>query len=230
MFGKKNKDQAKEIEIPFKELKFKEKIRYIWDYYRYISLALVLFIAFVASLIISIRHNSQNYLLYVAVVDGKMSGYDDGSDYLTKEMTERLKPAKKSDKIQFDYTYTFKANAMDQDPALSQNKIYLMASSSSIDGYMTSRKYIDFYSSRTDPFLTDLRTVLTTDELAKIGDENIFYYTIEDDSSIPLAVKLENTKICKDTNFTLKDACYGIPASSKHKNEAAEVIRFAFDL
>ena len=67
MFGKKKKDQAKEIEIPFKELKFKEKIRYIWDYYRYISLALVLFIAFVASLIISIRHNSQNYLLYVAV-------------------------------------------------------------------------------------------------------------------------------------------------------------------
>ena len=68
------------------------------------------------------------------------------------------------------------------------------------------------------------------DELAKIGEENIIYYTTADKTRIPIAVDLTNTKVKTDTDLTLESPCYGVVVSAKNPENAIAFIRYAFDL
>ena len=76
----------------------------------------------------------------------------------------------------------------------------------------------------------DLTEILTDDELAKIGEENIIYYTTADKTCIPIAVDLTNTKVKTDTDLTLESPCYGVVVSAKNPENAIAFIRYAFDL
>ena len=73
-------------------------------------------------------------------------------------------------------------------------------------------------------------SIITDDELAKIGEENIIYYTTADKTRIPIAVDLTNTKVKTDTDLTLKSPCYGVVVSAKNPENAIAFIRYAFDL
>lgn len=119
---------------------------------------------------------------------------------------------------------------LDQEANISQNKIYILASVGSIDGYMANRDYIDYFSTDAETFLYDLTEILTDDELAKIGEENIIYYTTADKTRIPIAVDLTNTKVKTDTDLTLESPCYGVVVSAKNPENAIAFIRYAFDL
>ena len=94
----------------------------------------------------------------------------------------------------------------------------------------TNRDYIDYFSTDAETFLYDLTEILTDDELAKIGEENIIYYTTADKTRIPIAVDLTNTKVKTDTDLTLESPCYGVVVSAKNPENAIAFIRYAFDL
>ena len=117
----------------------------------------------------------------------------------------------------------------DQDGGVSIAKIYTLASTGSLDGFIADRDNIDFFSTDTELFLTDLREVLTTEELEKLAD-NIVYYTMEDAARIPIAVDLTHTKIKTETDFTIENPCYGIVVTAPNLENATEFIRYAFDL
>ena len=95
---------------------------------------------------------------------------------------------------------------------------------------MANRDYIDYFSTDAETFLYDLTEILTDDELAKIGEENIIYYTTADKTRIPIAVDLTNTKVKTDTDLTLESPCYGVVVSAKNSENAIAFIRYAFDL
>ena len=88
---------------------------------------------------------------------------------------------------------------------------------------------IDYFSTDEEPFLEDLREILTESELEKVKDY-IIYYTKKDGTRIPIAVNLSDTKIKKDTDFTMDEPCYGVVVSAENRENAIAFIRFAFDL
>ena len=98
-----------------------------------------------------------------------------------------------------------------------------------IDGYIASPDYIDYFSTDKEPFLTDLREVLTDKELETLAGK-IIYYTKEDGTKIPIALDLTDTKIKTETDFTMDNPCYGVVVSAANLDNAIAFIRFAFDL
>lgn len=223
------KNTAKEQKTSFKELSFGQKVEYIFGYYKYYMLALVIVIVTVATFINAYRRNDYTAECNIIVVDGKMTGYDDRSDYITQNFATYLGIDNNKHRVVCDYNYSLIQKDLDQESYVSQTKIYTLASTHSVDGYMASTDYIDYFSTDEETFLEDLREILTESELEKVKDY-IIYYTKKDGTQIPIAVNLSDTKIKKDTDFTMDDPCYGVVVSAENRENAIAFIRFAFDL
>lgn len=227
---KSKKEMPKEQQTSFKELSFSDKVRYIFGYYKYYMLAAVIIIAAAGYTIYSFVQNNYDIKCNIVVVDGKITGYDTYSDDITKNFTRYIGLDGKKERVELDCHYSLTIKPLDQEANISQNKIYILASVGSIDGYMANRDYIDYFSTDAETFLYDLTEILTDDELAKIGEENIIYYTTADKTRIPIAVDLTNTKVKTDTDLTLESPCYGVVVSAKNPENAIAFIRYAFNL
>lgn len=223
------KKDVKEQMTPFKELSFSQKLSYIWEYYKYYMLAAVIIVVVIISFVNAYRRNNYTTECSFVIVDGKMTGYDTGTDAITTGFTEYLGIDGDSHRVECDYNYSLIPKLLDQDVAVSEQKIYTLASTASIDGYISSREYIDYFSTDKEVFFVDLREVLTEAELEKISDK-IVYYTMENGTKVPIAVDLSETKIKTETNLTIEDPCYGIVVTSPNLDNAAAFIRYAFDL
>ena len=223
------KKPVKEQMTPFKDLTFSEKVHYIWEYYKYFMLAAVLVIIAVVSFVISFQRNNYTTAFSMVIIDGKMTGYDTGTDAITTGFTGYLGIDGKKERVECDYNYSLIPKLLDQDVSASQQKIYTLASTGSIDGYIASADYIDYFSTDKEPFLTDLREVLTDKELETLAGK-IIYYTKEDGTKIPIALDLTDTKIKTETDFTMDNPCYGIVVTAPNLENAVAFIRYAFDL
>lgn len=227
--SKKNK-MPKEQQTPFKELTFSEKLSYIWDYYKYHMLTVVIAAIVIASFVNAYHRNNYDILCSIAVIDGKISEYDINSDAITTGFTEYLGIDGTSERVQIDYNYSLKAQALDQDVYISEQKLYTLASTKSLDGYMSTLPYIQYFSTDEQVFFEDLTEILTADELDKIGEENIIYYTKKDGTNVPIAVNMTNTKIKTETDLSLETVCYGVVVTAPNRENAISFIRYAFDL
>lgn len=228
--NKKNK-RPKERMTSFKELSFTEKIGYIWGYYKYYMLAFVIAAIFIGSFINSYMRNNYDEVCSVYVIDGKITGYDDESDKITTGFTEHLGIDGKKTRVSFNYNHSLiNRSEYDQELSVTMDKIVILSYTGSLDGYMAEIDYIDFFCTDEEPFMYNLTEILTPDELNKIGENNIVYYTKEDGSKFPIAVNLTNTKIKTETDLTMKTPCYGVVITAPNKENAIEFIRYAFDL
>ena len=174
--------------------------------------------------------NNYDSVCYIAVVDGKITGYDDRTDAITQGFTQHLGIDGKKQRAEIDYNYSLIVQPMDQEAEISRSKLYILSSTGSIDGFMANPEYITYFSTDIEPYFMDLTTILSQQELSEIGEENIVYYTKKDGTSIPVAVNLQHTKIKSETNFTMDNPCYGVVVSAKNPENATEFIRYAFSL
>ncbi len=225
-----SKKMPKEQETPFKELSFGRKLHYIWDYYKIHILAVILIAGVIASAVYYYHQNNYDSVCEIIVVDGKVDNYGTGQDSITKEFTKHLGIDGKSTRAVINYGYSLNYINGDQEATVTQNKIYILASTNSLDGYLTEEEHIDHFSSDKELFLCDLRDILSAEELEAIGEENFFYYTKDDGSKYPIAVNLSDTKVKKECGLTTKNPYYGVVVSAPNKENGVEFIRWAFDL
>ena len=199
-------DEIKEQRKKLKDLSFSDKIKYIWSYYWIPIVGVVLAVIFAVSLISSIVKNNYDTVCFVAVLDGKMTGYENDTDILTTGLTDYLGIDGKKEQVDFSYTFSLKEVAMDQEAYVSANKLYTYASTGSLDGYLSEREYIDY-------FCTD-----------------IVYFTNTAGETYPIAVDITEAPVIKDSDLNMKDPCYGVVSSSKYQTNAADFIRYIFNM
>lgn len=224
------KPMPKERKTLFKELSFSEKISYIFEYYKFHISTIVITALIIGSFVYFYIQNNYDSVCYIAVVDGKITGYDDRTDAITQGFTQHLGIDGKKQRAEIDYNYSLIVQPMDQEAEVSRSKLYILSSTGSIDGFMANPEYITYFSTDIEPYFMDLTTILSQQELSQIGEENIVYYTKKDGTSIPVAVNLQHTKIKSETNFTMDNPCYGVVVSAKNPENATEFIRYAFSL
>ena len=218
-------DEIKEQRKKLKDLSFSDKIKYIWSYYWIPIVGVVLAVIFAVSLISSIVKNNYDTVCFVAVLDGKMTGYD----ILTTGLTDYLGIDGKKEQVDFSYTFSLKEVAMDQEAYVSATKLYTYASTGSLDGYLSEREYIDYFCTDKDIFFCDLRDIFSDDELEQL-DDYIVYFTNTAGETYPIAVDISEAPVIKDSDLNMKDPCYGVVSSSKYQTNAADFIRYVFNM
>ena len=207
-------DEIKEQRKKLKDLSFSDKIKYIWSYYWIPIVGVILAVIFAVSLISSIVKNNYDTVCFVAVLDGKMTGYENDTDILTTGLTDYLGIDGKKEQVDFSYTFSLKEVAMDEEAFVSANKLYTYASTGSLDGYLSEREYIDYFCTDKDIFFCDLR--------------DIFSDTAGE--TYPIAVDISEAPVIKDSDLNMKDPCYGVVSSSKYQTNAADFIRYVFNM
>lgn len=227
--GNSIRDEIKEQKKKFKDLTFSEKTQYIWIYYRYVILGVIIAAALIGYGIKSFVDNNYDNVCMIVVADGYIEDWDKDSDALTTGFTDYLGIDGKKQRIDFDYNYSLVPKDYDQDVDVSIQKIYTLSSTGSMDGYMTDKEYIDYFSSKREAFLYDLSELLSADEMNALSD-HLVYYTTGEGNTIPFAVDLSDSKVIKDSGLTIKTPCYGIPVTAKNIDNAVAFIRYTYNL
>lgn len=222
-------DEIKEQNKKFGTLTLGEKIRYIWEYYRVPIISVILIVIVVASFVNAFIRNNYDNVCYIAVCDGKITDHADNRDVLSTGFTEYIGIDGRKKRIDLDYSYNLIEQDMDQDPAISANKIYILASAREIDGYMAEKEYIDLFSTKKEAFLYDLNELFSEKEMEFLRDY-LIYFTTGEGHTIPIAVDLSKASKIQSSDLTLKNPCYGIVFTSKHPDNAADFVRFVFDM
>ena len=228
--GNSIKDEIKEKKKKFKTLSFFAKIQYIWQYYKLHILAVILVVLAVGAFINSYIRTNYDNVCYIAVAEGSIPNQSDNKDVLSTGFASYLGVNGKSERIDIDYTYSIVGDALDEaNTTIDINKIYTLAATENLDGYLTEREYIDFFSSNKETFLYDLRELLSANEMDVLSDY-LVYYVDGKGESIPFAVDLSEAPLIKDSGLTLKDPCYGVVVTSKYPENAVGFIRYVFQL
>lgn len=222
-------DEGKEQRKKLKDLSFSGKIEYILNYYKIPIIAVILAVLFAGSLTYSIIRNNYDTVCFIAVLDGRITGYDDDTDVLSTGLTDYLGIDGKKEQVDLSYTFSLQEKEMDQEAYVSANKLYTYASTSSLDGYLSEKEYIDYFCTDKNIFFWDLRDLFSTEELETLSDY-IIYYTNSSGESFPIAVDISEAPVIKDSDLNMKQPCYGIVSTSKYSENAANFIRFVFNM
>ena len=222
-------DEVKEQRKKLKDLSFSGKIEYILNYYKIPIRAVILAVLFAGSLTYSIIRNNYDTVCFIAVLDGRITGYDDDTDVLSTGLTDYLGIDGKKEQVDLSYTFSLQEKEMDQEAYVSANKLYTYASTSSLDGYLSEKEYIDYFCTDKNIFFWDLRDLFSTEELETLSDY-IIYYTNSSGESFPIAVDISEAPVIKDSDLNMKQPCYGIVSTSKYSENAANFIRFVFNM
>ena len=158
-----------------------------------------------------------------------MTGYENDTDILTTGLTDYLGIDGKKEQVDFSYTFSLKEVAMDEEAFVSANKLYTYASTGSLDGYLSEREYIDYFCTDKDIFFCDLRDIFSDYELEQL-DDYIVYFTNTAGETYPIAVDISEAPVIKDSDLNMKDPCYGVVSSSKYQTNAADFIRYVFNM
>lgn len=224
------KNMPKEQQTPFSELTLSQKIGYIAGYYKYYALAVAIIAVAVGATVWYHYKNYYNSVCNIFVTDGKITGYDSMSDAITLGFEEYLGVDGKRTRVEIDYDNSLITLALDNEATVTRTKMVTKSSVGDVDGYMASIDYITYFSTDIEPFLYDLTEILSSDELAAIGEDNIIYYTKKDGTRIPVAVNLTDTFIKAETNLTMENPCYGVVVTATNKDNAVKFIKYAFGL
>lgn len=222
-------DEVKEQRKKLKDLSFSGKIEYILNYYKIPIIAVILAVLFAGSLTYSIIRNNYDTVCFIAVLDGRITGYVDDTDVLSTGLTDYLGIDGKKEQVDLSYTFSLQEKEMDQEAYVSANKLYTYASTSSLDGYLSEKEYIDYFCTDKNIFFWDLRDLFSTEELETLSDY-IIYYTNSSGESFPIAVDISEAPVIKDSDLNMKQPCYGIVSTSKYSENAANFIRFVFNM
>ena len=177
----------------------------------------------------AIISNNYNTSLYVSYVNCISVDLRDDTRILDNSLTEWLGIDGKKEQVDFSYTFSLKEVAMDQEAYVSANKLYTYASTGSLDGYLSEREYIDYFCTDKDIFFCDLRDIFSDEELEQL-DDYIVYFTNTAGETYPIAVDITEAPIIKDSDLNMKDPCYGVVSSSKYQTNAADFIRYIFNM
>lgn len=222
-------DEIKEQKKKFSTLTFTEKIQYIWEYYRLIIAAVIAVVLVIISFVHAYIRNDYDTVCEIAVCDGKITGYDTDDDALTTGFTSYLGVDGKKERVHIDYSYNLEEKFLDMDPQVSKEKIYILSQTNNIDGYMCEYDDTDHFCFDTSCFLYDLNDLFTSEELEQLSDY-LVYHTHKDGVERPVAIDISKAPKITETNLTMDRPCYGIVQSASNPENAADFIRFVFNM
>ena len=145
------------------KMNFKEKMAYIWEYYKAVIFGIIAVI-FIIGTIVNIHENAKYYdLVSIAVVD--YAGLQDVSP-IEEDIKEALGTGDKYEKVSIDTSYSFGEN-MENADYNTLMKFTAVIAAQSMDVLICSKAVYDNYSK--DDYFLDLSTLFDEATCEKYG-------------------------------------------------------------
>lgn len=218
------KAEAQEERKKLKEMSFRDKIWYIWEYYKIHMLigAIILFLLYAGGVIIYQKTFTTQLNTIIINDTGTLSDYEE----LTNRFKGHMNYGKK-DLVAFDNSiYLSFDGATSEMGYASLAKVTAIVASRDLDLMICDQDSIDHYASNGG--YMDLEEVLPEDLWELVKDDA--YYTADEDGSVhPFAIDLKNSHFTEWTNCGLDPAYLGLVSNSKRTETAIEFLRFLYE-
>lgn len=169
----------------------KQKIGYLWEYYKIWLLLLATVILFIC-LFVTMYQNSQKInLLSVGVSNGYM---EMDSEQVTQDLVEMLGTGDKHEMATVDNSYYFNDDIESTDPTIIM-KFSTMVAAKSVDVLICSESVMDYYSGQ--QMFLEPSDYLSEEQLASLGDKVADY-----------GVRIEGSSLLKEWKMVLYEPVY----------------------
>lgn len=207
-----------------KDMPWKKKISYLWDYYRLHALFTILGIAFISYTIYAFVKPKVEPKLYAVIINNTIE--TEVWDEYKEKISDYLEINPQEEDVILNYNFYYNSTP-DYEASMRQAfGIYLAASE--IDVVIAPFSEFEDYVKK--GFFTPLSDQLPTDLYSLLTDK--FYLSDTEDNPRVAAygIYLSDTKLYREYSLPTDDDPYliGIIANSKYKENSVEFIRYIF--
>lgn len=219
------------------KMNFRQKVDYIWTYYKFWMLITVVVIAVVAAFIqaqLAYNPDAMTLILCDTYCEDTQTAYDsintDFSEFI--QLSEGDK-----DPISFDDTISFSINNSDYTASAMLQKLMALVMSGGADLMIAPESAIVYYGAQN--MYSDLSEVLPEDLFEELKEQNLLFETtyvptedeIEDgatEKTFYCGIRLDELDYFEDNGILLDDMACGIIVSGKHQDLALDFINMLF--
>lgn len=219
------KEEAREEKEKLKHMSWKDRIWYIWEYYKFHMLFLLIAIMILWIIGTALYRQSFTTRLSIAIINDR-SGGNSSSDPLMAGLRETLN-CKKKDMIEINEGLFLDTNeeTMSQYSYASMVKIAALVSGGMLDIMIADEATIRHYES-VDAYM-DLRNLLPETLYSQLEDQ-LLYTEAGDGQEIPVAVSLENSSLKDDTGIIMDPPYLAVISNTQHTEDILSAISYLF--
>lgn len=164
----------------------KEKLEYLWEYYKWVLLVLAM-VAMVAAMVITGIINKSVEILYSGVaVNVQLS--EEGSRYLTQDLADELGAVGREKADLFVTSFQDLQTTSDAEVnAAAAMQVVLMITTADYDYVMMDQTAFDFYKNHS--IFASLETIFPPEVLAQY-DASFVYHETQEDGRYPIAIDI----------------------------------------
>lgn len=219
------KNEAREEQAKLKKMSFRDKLWYIWEYYKIHMLigCIVLFFLYALGTIFY-QKSFTTQLFFIVMNDRSGSEADYGT--LANGFKTRMGYGKK-DKVEVDSSLyiSFEESTSQLDYA-SLAKMTAIVASKDLDVLISDSPAVEHYASN-GAFL-NLEEVLPADLWDMVKDD-VYMAKDENGNSFPAAISLNNSYFHEKTGTQMKEAYFSLINNSTRTDTAFEFLRYLYE-
>jgi hypothetical protein len=211
----------KKLQSDLSGMTYKQKLEHIWTYYRWKFILVILSVILSTSLIVSIVQN-KGVNIIIGGVSVNTSISQEGEAYLTEGYKAHV--GSTSDKERFSFAEHDVQNPLTNPNAnASENYqkleiLLTLCANKQIDYLITDREAFEILVKQNA--CADLNRIFSAEEIAKLGDQIIYYQPDGSTQKIPVAINIQNTAFIQD-NTDATGMVYFIFVSNSERLEQA---------
>ena len=219
------KNEAREEQAKLKKMSFRDKLWYIWEYYKIHMLIGCVILFFLYALGTIFYQKSFTTQLFFIVMNDR-SGSEADYEGLANEFKTRMGYGKK-DKVEVDSSLyiSFEESTSQLDYA-SLAKVTAIVASKDLDVLISDSPAVEHYASN-GAFL-NLEEVLPADLWDMVKDD---VYMAKDDNgnSFPAAISLDDSYFHEKTGTQMEEAYFSLINNSTRTDTAFEFLRYLYE-
>lgn len=206
-----------------KDMNFKQKLEYLWEYYRIHALAVVAIIALVIYIIYGILNPGVSTKFYAALINSPIN--PEVIDEYEKDFTGYLELDPNRENVVLNDTFNFNVDVTYTANVKQTLQAYVAAAE--VDVIIAPEKEFSEYASY--GAVIKLSDQLPTDLYSSLTDHFFISATEDDPEKSAYGIYINDTKLYAENSVTKDPYIIGIVANSKHKDKAIEFIRFLLE-
>ena len=219
------KNEAREEQAKLKKMSFRDKLWYIWEYYKIHMLIGCVILFFLYALGTIFYQKSFTTQLYTIVMNDR-SGSEADYEGLANEFKTRMGYGKK-DKVEVDSSLyiSFEESTSQLDYA-SLAKVTAIVASKDLDVLISDSPAVEHYASN-GAFL-NLEEVLPADLWDMVKDD-VYMAKDENGNSFPAAISLDDSYFHEKTGTQMEEAYFSLINNSTRTDTAFEFLRYLYE-
>ncbi|MGN0372929.1 MAG: hypothetical protein ACI4F3_08955 [Enterocloster sp.] len=218
------KEEAKKEREKLSRMNWKDKIWYVWEYYKFHILALFLGVCVLYVLVTAVYRQTFTVRLSMAIINDQALN-DSSTDSFEESLHRELGYGKKElIDISGNLYISSNKDEMSQFDIANQAKISALIATG-LDIMITDRTAIEYYGAMNG--FADLRELLPEELYSRLED-SILWVENENGEQIPAAISLEDTAFAAETGVALNPAYIGIIKNAPHKEDALRTVQYLF--